>query len=52
MLSYSMISIDIAPEITNWKFVEVDTNPKPAARRAACMAAADDFILLHGGVQV
>jgi N-acetylneuraminic acid mutarotase len=34
-----------------WKLIEVDTTPKPAARRAACMAAADDFILLYGGVQ-
>jgi hypothetical protein len=34
-----------------WNFVEVDTTPKPAFRRAACMAAADDFILLYGGVQ-
>jgi hypothetical protein len=32
-----------------WRIIDVETT-KPSARRAACMAAADDFIVIYGGI--
>jgi hypothetical protein len=32
-----------------WKIIDVETT-RPSARRAACMAAADDFLVIYGGI--
>jgi hypothetical protein len=32
-----------------WKLISIETTYIPLARKAACMAAADDFILIYGG---
>jgi hypothetical protein len=34
-----------------WKLIPVDSTSKPSARRAACMAVADDFIFIYGGFE-
>jgi hypothetical protein len=34
-----------------WELVSTNPSPKPSARRAACLAASDDFFLIFGGVE-
>jgi hypothetical protein len=34
-----------------WELISVESTAKPTARRAACMAVANDFILIYGGIE-
>jgi hypothetical protein len=34
-----------------WKLISIETSIMPSARKAACMAAGDDFILIYGGIE-
>jgi N-acetylneuraminic acid mutarotase len=43
MYSYSISA-------NKWKLISPDLTPSPSPRRASCMAVADDYILIYGGV--
>ncbi len=34
-----------------WRLISIESSIMPSARKAACMAAGDDFILIYGGIE-
>lgn len=38
-------------KLNKWELISNDSTSKPSARRASCLAATDEFIVIYGGVE-